>query len=699
MATKWKKFSRKSATKATAFILIILCLVIGTNSGLDIFLNVQNYESITQSDYMKSNALSSELKSNANRLEYLLRVFKSESYIRSGKTVENLGIKDNWQLTNLYNDFITQNKYEDNSETEALFWQEKSEEIKEIKDIILKSDLSNYEQIINELNNPVGLIYYSTNGDYICTNTNISTKSHYSIRGAYVVIDKNGTEINPNNGGNGFSASLTDKIQSIENGYDRTFMYIAITEDGLESRKAKWNHDRENLTKNITIISICIMVLIVLLTFLIVVAGKKYEDERIHLNLLDKLYADITVLIITGIVLLSIYNFNNVLNIRYTNTNLMKLAMFLCVIIISCMFLGLLLSLVKHIKKGTVVKYSFIYIALIKAFKGIRDLILAGPLMFKATLVIFFLMSATLVSSLFFPSTIIVFIIALYIAYKLMESFRKIQEGVRVAKEGNYELKIKIHEAGVLKNLADDINTITDGVKIAVENEVKSEKLKSELITNVSHDIKTPLTSIISYVDLLKREGLQSPNALKYLDVLDKKSNRLKVLTEDLFEAAKATSGSIKPNFEKVNVNALVSQMLGELDEKIIESNLDFKVSSNNDKIFAFADGRLLSRVMENLLSNILKYALKESRVYIDITELDQEIIICFKNVSAYELNIPVDELMERFKRGDESRNSEGNGLGLAIAKSLMEIQKGMLNLSIDGDLFKAEIILNKYFR
>lgn len=675
-------------------------MVIGANSGLNIYLNVQNYESITQKDYMKSYTLSSELKNHANRLEYLLRVYKSESYIRSGKTVENLGIKDSWQLTNLYNEFLTANNYEDNYESEQLFWEQKKEEIKEIKDIILKSDLSNFEQIINELNNPVGLIYYSTNGSEICTNTNIINKSNYSIRGAYVTIDKNGADIHPDNGGNGLSASLTDKLKAIENGFDKTFIYIGITDDGLASRISKWNLDRQILFKNIQIITFCAITMLLSLIFLIVVAGKKYEDERTHLIFIDKFFTDITLMLMAGIVLYSIQNFNNVLNIRYTNVNLMKIVMLLCVILVSTSFLGLLLSLVKHIRKGTALKYTLIYVWSNQAFKGIKDIIMAGPLMFKAVIAVTVLVGATAASTLFLPATtIIVYIAALYFAYGVMDSFKKIMEGVKVAKEGNYELKIDVRKSGDLKHLADDINTITDGVKIAVENEVKSEKLKSELITNVSHDIKTPLTSIINYVDLLKREGLQSPDAAKYLEVLDKKSNRLKTLTEDLFEAAKATSGSIKPNFEKVNVKALVSQMLGELDEKIAESNLDFKVSYPQNQVFAFADGRLLSRVMENLLSNIFKYALKGSRVYIDIEEAGDDIFICFKNVSAYELNIPVDELMERFKRGDESRTSEGNGLGLAIAKSLMEIQKGMLKLSIDGDLFKAEIVLNKYFR
>jgi len=288
-------------------------------------------------------------------------------------------------------------------------------------------------------------------------------------------------------------------------------------------------------------------------------------------------------------------------------------------------------------------------------------------------------------------------LLAAYYVYSKVRKFQTIQEGLKVAKTGDYDFKINIDGEGEFSRLADDINSITSGLKTAVQSEVKSEKLKTELITNVSHDIKTPLTSIISYVDLLKREGLNSPNASKYLDVLDRKSNRLKILTEDLFEAAKATSGSIEPAFAKVNVNALISQILGELDEKIHESKLTFKVASSGGRVFARADGRLLSRVMENLLSNIFKYALQESRVYIDISQTEKEVSVSFKNISAYELNIPVDELMERFKRGDESRSSEGNGLGLAIAKSLMEIQEGILELSIDGDLFKAEIRLARF--
>lgn len=246
--------------------------------------------------------------------------------------------------------------------------------------------------------------------------------------------------------------------------------------------------------------------------------------------------------------------------------------------------------------------------------------------------------------------------------------------------------------------LANDMNCIAEGLDKAVKNEVKSQRMKSELISNVSHDIKTPLTSIINYVDLLKKEGINSENASKYLDILEQKSQRLKILTEDLFEAAKASSGDMPIELQKLDIFYLIQQGLAELDDRIEKSELNFKVNIPEEKIYVLADGRLLWRVIENLLSNVFKYALKGSRVYINVinNENSDKISLIIKNISSYELNVEVDELMERFKRADESRSSEGSGLGLAIAKDLMEMQKGSLNLEIDGDLFKAIVNIPK---
>jgi signal transduction histidine kinase len=238
--------------------------------------------------------------------------------------------------------------------------------------------------------------------------------------------------------------------------------------------------------------------------------------------------------------------------------------------------------------------------------------------------------------------------------------------------------KIDVPGDGEFAMLAADINSITDGLNKAVENEIKSERMKSELITNVSHDIRTPLTSVITYVDLLKNESDPGKIA-EYVQVLEEKSQRLKTLTDDLFEASKAASGNLPVELKAIDPAETDRQGLGEFDEQIQARQLDFKISQPEQKILVNADGKLLWRAIENVFLNICKYALEGSRVYIDIVDQGAEAGIIFKNISAYPLNISADELMERFKRGDESRSSQGSGLGLSIAQSLLEIQGGVL--------------------
>lgn len=697
LVTKWKTYSRKPAIKISAFVLLVVCFLIGVSSALDIYLKVKNYESITVKNYLESNTLSNELRYAANRLEYVLRVYKSGDYILSGGTVSNLDIEDSWQLKNLYSNFIAENGLEDNYDSRERFWAEKSREVEDVKKIIMKTDLNNYEQIMNELNKPGGLIYHATDGKNSVTNTNNPDKHYYKIQNVYILIDRQGVELNPENGYSSYSSSLLDAVEDIEGRRTKTAIYAAITDEGLLSRVERWNSDRSILIKGSTIIVFCGMLMFMCFIYLAVVTGRTMEDDEVHMAAVDKLYPDVSLLLITGIVALGMIRFYEVLDIRYTSERLMIFAMLSLAALLASAFLSLFYSIVRHIKNGTLIRHSMIYLILSSTLRAIIKVLSGGPLMYKSMTAVTALSAASFYSYKMPVIIIPIALLAAYYVYSKVRKFQTIQEGLKVAKTGDYDFKINIDGEGEFSRLADDINSITSGLKTAVQSEVKSEKLKTELITNVSHDIKTPLTSIISYVDLLKREGLNSPNASKYLDVLDRKSNRLKILTEDLFEAAKATSGSIEPAFAKVNVNALISQILGELDEKIHESKLTFKVASSGGRVFARADGRLLSRVMENLLSNIFKYALQESRVYIDISQTEKEVSVSFKNISAYELNIPVDELMERFKRGDESRSSEGNGLGLAIAKSLMEIQEGILELSIDGDLFKAEIRLARF--
>ncbi|MBQ2160536.1 MAG: HAMP domain-containing histidine kinase, partial [Firmicutes bacterium] len=254
-----------------------------------------------------------------------------------------------------------------------------------------------------------------------------------------------------------------------------------------------------------------------------------------------------------------------------------------------------------------------------------------------------------------------------------------------------------------LDSLAQDINEISQATNVAVQNELKNQRLKTDLISNVSHDLKTPLTSMITYVDLMKTEGLDSENAPGYLEIIDEKTKRLKNLTENLFEAAKASSGNIPCEITDIDISAIVNQALAEMEDRLAEHELNVIVKNELDSPMVRADGQLLWRVIENLLSNVSKYAQEGSRVYINLSESTQNpaagkghALLEVKNISKDALNIPADELMERFKRGDESRNTEGSGLGLAIAKDLTHLMGGVFEILIDGDLFKASVMLDK---
>ena len=235
-------------------------------------------------------------------------------------------------------------------------------------------------------------------------------------------------------------------------------------------------------------------------------------------------------------------------------------------------------------------------------------------------------------------------------------------------------------------------NMSPEDMKKAVEEEVKSQRMKTELITNVSHDLKTPLTSIINYVDLLKRENLTDPQVQEYLRILDEKSQRLKVLTEDVVEASKASTGNIKFEMNDIDFVEMVQQVIGEFEEKFQEKNLTMMVHFTDEPSMIYADGQKMWRVLENVFGNVVKYAMEGTRVYAEISNSNKKVVFSLKNISAQPLNFSADELTERFIRGDVARNTEGSGLGLSIAKSLTELQGGEFKLYLDGDLFKVMI-------
>ena len=270
--------------------------------------------------------------------------------------------------------------------------------------------------------------------------------------------------------------------------------------------------------------------------------------------------------------------------------------------------------------------------------------------------------------------------------------FTEVGVGYRMA-EGDTGYKIDTAGfSGKGGTVAETLNNLGDGLETALQEQVKSERLKADLITNVSHDIKTPLTSIINYVDLLKREQIPNEKVQRYLEILDQKSQRLKNLTEDLVEASKASSGNLKLDIQDIDLVELVQQTNGEFEEKFQLRHLELVSSLPDRSIFIAADGRRLWRVLENLYNNAFKYAMENSRVYVDLVQEGDRVAFIIKNVSASPLNISPDELTERFVRGDVARTTEGSGLGLSIAKDLTRLQNGVLEITIDGDLFKVQV-------
>ena len=291
-------------------------------------------------------------------------------------------------------------------------------------------------------------------------------------------------------------------------------------------------------------------------------------------------------------------------------------------------------------------------------------------------------------------SVILFFIIRKYVD-KISEKYSKLREATSKIAEGNLDVKIE-EDLGLFEPFKGDLEKIQCGFKKAVDEEVKSQRMKTDLISNVSHDLKTPLTAIITYADLLKDENLSDEKRKQYIETLDRKAQRLQVLIENLFEVSKATSGNITLNIENIDVVSLMKQTLFELEDKLEEASLLVRKNMPKEKVILPLDSQRTFRVFENLIINITKYAMPNTRVFIDIIENEDDVAIIMKNMAAEEITFNVDTIAERFVRGDESRNAEGSGLGLAIAKSFVELQGGTFNISVDGDLFKVKIVFVK---
>ena len=417
--------------------------------------------------------------------------------------------------------------------------------------------------------------------------------------------------------------------------------------------------------------------------------------EGIHLTWLDKIPADVWLLVLLCTFFIGWEAFYYEWGRVFFCAALVPLVLlFLCAFAAQC-------------KAGTVLRGAligriarFLWRIVRAVFRALLHTLVRLPLVWKTALVGLVIAGAEFLLyindfyrvryGVFLVMNLIELLAVLYIAVSL----RTLQKGGEKLARGDFSSPIDTkYLIGDFKRYGQELNDVQSGLEQAVQERMKAEHLKTELITNVSHDIKTPLTSIVNYVDLLKKEDMPSPAAREYIAVLDRQSHRLKKLTEDLVEASKASSGALNVELQPTDVNVLLSQIEGEYQERLAACHLTLVTQPPAPGTMIQADSRLLSRVMDNLVSNVCKYALENTRVYVTAAVRDGQAVISFKNVSRDELNISPDELMERFVRGDASRHSEGSGLGLSIARSLVQLQGGTFALSIDADLFRADIV------
>lgn len=442
---------------------------------------------------------------------------------------------------------------------------------------------------------------------------------------------------------------------------------------------------------------VSIVVSLISLIYLVVAVGEKDGAGKICLSRFDRVYTEIQLFAILFILFfggsLFLQGAERVIDAVYDLDYMLSpgsLAIDVGVTVIggglaAALGLGLILSCVKKTKAGEILEQSLCGGLYRNLYKG-------GSTMRKVTLAALLI---CLISATVFLAPVI-FIFILVFAPKWVKRYDEIKKGLKEVNSGNLDYKIFVEGDDELGQLAKEINQISEATSIAVQNELKNQRMKADLISNVSHDLKTPLTSMVTYIDLLKMEGLQSENAPRYLEILEQKTERLRQLTEDLFEAAKASSGAIPVRMSRVDLLSLLNQALGEMNERVEQSDLEFIINAEKERYFVHADGQLLWRVISNLLGNVLKYSQPHTRVYINFMRRDGEheawIFMEMKNISSQALNIEPSELLERFKRGDQARATEGSGLGLAIAKDLMKLMNGQIDIDIDGDLFKIKI-------
>ena len=456
--------------------------------------------------------------------------------------------------------------------------------------------------------------------------------------------------------------------------------------------------------------------------FLLIVAGKSPKTGEVSPKALNRLPLDLYLAVAAGITVAGTWLASEMLDILFSSDGynvIMVMLMCGCGVAVATADIGFCVAFAaqckmpglywwKHSVSGCLLGFGWkifqkcwgYFAKGLRRITGyIRDVLIMLPVIWKwiaagGVLGVILVIICEANSSYWyswFPLAIWCLVFALAVIY-CGYSYGIIQKGIKRMKSGNLDEKIHTEWLfGSFKMIAQDLNALADVVAMAAEKQLKSERMKTELITNVSHDIKTPLTSVINYVDLLQQPHTEEEGT-QYLEVLSRQSARLKKLVEDLMDMSKASTGNVAVNIATMDAVEAVNQALGEFSDKLAQSGLTPVFRTPDHQLHMLADGRLTWRVLSNLLSNVVKYALPGTRVYLDLLRLDRAVVLSVKNISREALNISAEELTERFVRGDASRNTEGSGLGLNIAQSLMALQHGSLNITVDGDLFKVTL-------
>lgn len=635
---------------------------------------------------------------NAVDKEELIQNFKEHYNIIDGTITDSTRINDN------YNGLILLKPIPENLQDNYIEYDELVRtKLPQYRKIFIQgqlADFRNQKEMLSKYNN---FRYYVEDENGHAIGGNINSSDYITQLQRNVLIQ---------------GSFISDKI-GINNRYQNSYiadsnskLYVGI-EDNLAPGDVFFSENIEFETaKDLTPIFMGIMmgscvIAVLLLLYLIRVSGQNEKGSEITFHSVDRIYNDIHVILVLFAFFASFFAAAMFINSIFFD----DFWAYFAVTILGILFVadtGILLSFVlsmsrqmkaKQLFHNTLVSTMIRKIGILfsgKTFRGWMVLLMLGYGAGNGILAVgMFILLGDWEYGLFFFFLFLFTafnIMAIFLFVRALSSLTKIMIAAKETGKGNLNNKIDLSKISPsFTNFAKDIAGIQSGLKDAVEEAVKGERMKAELITNVSHDLKTPLTSIVTYVDLLKKENLGNERAEGFVSVLDEKSARLKQLIEDLIEASKASSGNLAVVKQKVDLRQLVIQASGELEEKIEKAGLNFRVNCDKETVVC-ADGRHMWRIVENLLSNAIKYSMPNSRVYIDILKSDTMGVLVIKNISELPIEVTAEQLTERFVRGDESRTTEGSGLGLSIAKSLTSLQGGTFHINIDGDLFKATI-------